>query len=324
MKNNKYFLIILFIFTSFLAFSDATDDSIVSKISRTDIKIGEKINLLIKIPNLKDVKILWEDLSYADSSVDIIDKKDFYKDKYLNIEINFTFFNPGEYKKFYFTIPISQKDGEMMYLTTDYYDISVKSTLTPEELETINKTEDPQKIVLRNEKTITDIPFTFKPYIIPIIIILGCILAGFVIYFIVYKILLKRKGKEVERPKLPPYQQFLSDIAKIDFKNNDARLEIENKLSILTETLKELIYREFDLNAPSETTRELITSLRQIDFNSDLIVAINTIFTEIDMIKFAKAEFQFDRLIFFLNIIKDFGQKVHNYYNEKNPQEVKK
>lgn len=325
MRDIKRILFLLiFVNIAFCFFAETTDDAIVTNISKTEIKIGEKINLTIKIPHIKDVKVLWEDISYSDSSVDVISKKDFYKADCLNFDIDFTFFNPGYYDDFNFTIPISQKDGEMLYLVTDKFDITVKGELTSQEVENLKKIDDPSKIILRKEKDIVSIKFNFSPYIKIIIIVLLIIAAGLVTYFVLYRLIFKKKGdnKGVAK-KLPPYENFLKNISMLCFDQNDARIITENKLSILTETLKELIYDEFSLNAPSETTRELIRSLRNLNFKEELIIEINNLFTEIDLIKFAKADYDYENLVSFLNKIKDLGSRINNYYKERNNSEEK-
>ena len=300
---------------SFL-FPDETEDFITknTKLTKTDIKIGEKINLTVKIPNLENAKVLWEDMTYTDASCDVLSKKEFYKDKLFNIDIEYTFFDAGTYKDFLFTIPISVKGGDVLYLTTNKYTINVASPLTNEEIENIKSILDPSKIELRKEKEQAKFNFVILPYLKVILIILFVILAGLVIYFFLYRKFGKLKGTEASVKKLPPYEQFLADISRIEFGINDSRIETENKLSLLTEILKELIYREYSLNAPSETTRELVTSLKQINFNDEILLEINRLFFEIDMIKFARSEYDYDGLVFFLGAIKSLGERINTIY----------
>jgi hypothetical protein len=326
MKINmiKKILVLFYLLLSFsFIFSEATGD-IIEKISKKEIKIGEKINLSLKIPKMKDVKVLWQDMSYSDTSADIISKKDFYKDDYLNLEIVFTFFSAGNYNKFFFTVPISKKDGEMVYLESDKFDINVKSPLTKEELENVKNLNDPSKIELRKEKEQAKFSFRFEPYVIIILIVLGVILIGLILYFVLYKQFMKKKNVKVQKKKLPPYEEFLASAAKVDFDMKEERIVIENKLSFLTEILKELIYNEYSLNAPSETTRELINSLQEINFDSEITVQINKLFQEIDMIKFAKSEYDYDKLVYFLSSIKNLGSNINNIYKAKIELEEKK
>jgi hypothetical protein len=299
-----------------IIFADVTEDFITdnTKLSKTEIRIGEKTNLTVKIPGLENAKVLWQDLTYTDSSADILSKKEYYKDKIFNLEIEFTFFKPGSYKDFLFTVPISVKGGDVLYLTTNKYTITVKSPMTDEEIENIKSMKDPSKIELRKEKEQAKFNFTFLPYVKIILIVVLILLIGLVLYFFLYKKFGRLKGSKVIEKKLPPYENFLANVAMIEFKIDDSRHDTENKLSLLTETLKELLYGEFDLNAPSETTRELVYSLKEINFNDDILLEINRLFLEIDMIKFARSSYDYDRLVFFLTSIKELGGKINNIY----------
>ncbi len=321
MKNRILFFIV-FINLSFMVFAESTDDKIVTNLSKNDVKIGEKILLTIKIPDLKNVKILWEDMTSSDNSVDVISTKDYYKGNSLNFEIEFTFFNAGFYDDFHFTIPVSQEE-EALYLVTDKFDITARGELTAEEIRNLKDIDDPSKIVLRKEKDIASIKFSFAPYLKIIIVIVSILLAGAVVYFILYKFIFKnKKGGSRQTQKLPPYENFLKNVALINFIPQDERVVTENKLSSLTEALKELIYDEYDLNAPSETTKELVRSLRDINFKDDITNEINTLYTEIDLIKFAKAPYDYDRLIMFLNRIKEIGGIINQDFRARN-NEVK-
>jgi len=312
----KKFLILYFILLSAIYINaDQTDDSIKSKISKTKIKLGEKITLNISIPgeNFKEYKIVWGELNSSNGKSETISQKDSYINKTLHLEIVFTFYEAGTFKDFTFTVPISIKDQEMMYLTTDKYEIEVSSPLTDEELENIKKIKDPSKIELKKEKLQEKMPFIFSGYIKIILIVLLIILIGLILYYIVYKMIFKNREGKIEQNKLSPYENFLAKLEIINFDKNDDRKTIELKLSELTEIVKELIFLEFALNAPSETTKELIYSLRNINFENNLILSIKSLLEEIDMIKFAKASYDFDRLIYQKEAIRKLGNNIHQY-----------
>jgi hypothetical protein len=324
--RKEIFLAILFLLNLSNVFPDSTEDFITknTKISKTDIRIGERINLIVKIPNLETAKVLWQEMTYSDSSADILTKKEYYKDKLFCIDIDFSFFDPGTYRDFIFTVPISVKGGDVLYLTTNKYTINVKSPLSNEEIENIKNIKDPSKIELRKEKEQAKFNFSFLPYLKIIVIILILLLIGTVIYFLLYRHFRKLKGTDVSERKLPPYEQFLLDISRVQFNLDDDRLEIENKLSDLTEILKELIYREYSLNAPSETTRELVSSLKEINFNDEILLEISRLFREIDMIKFARSDYEFDRMFFYLTSVKSLGEKINNIYKTQTVEKEKK
>lgn len=292
------------------------------KISKTEIKLGEKINLSIIMQNLENVSVLWEDMTSNYNKVDVLSKKSFYKNKNLYFEIEFTFFESGEYNDLSFTIPISQPSGEMLYLYSEKYNIKVNNPLSNEELETIRNIKEPSSIKLKKEKEQVNFPFYFSFYLKIILAIIFILIFALIIYYYLYKYIMKIRENDKSN-NIPPYQMFLVKLEKLLFKKIDDRKTIEIKLSELTEILKELIYKEFSLNAPFETTNELINSLKKINFDQSIISNLNDLLNEIDMIKFAKAPINFDRLLFYINSIKELGYKIHNYKLSLEPVENK-
>jgi len=292
-------------------FSDE-NNKIVTKISRKKIMIGEKIKLTVKISNLLNTNILWEEMSSSHSNVEIYSKNSFYKSDILNLEIIFSFFDEGTIKDFTFTIPLVSSEGELLYLNTSKYTIKVVNQLSEEEISNIKNIKDPSKIELKKEKKQAKIPYKFSFHIKIIILIIFLIFFGSLLYYILYKIIKKKLFKD-KNISIPPFDDFLREISIIDFLNTDDRKTIENKLSYLTEILKKLIYKEFSFNAVSETTTELIFSLRNINFKEDIITDIQNTLMEIDLIKFAKGNFDIKKLKFFIKSVKELGINIHNY-----------
>lgn len=307
-KIHKKFFFIFILFSIYISLFSIGKE----KISKTEIKIGEKITLIITMQDLENVSVLWEDLSSTYNNLDVISYKSSYKNKNLIFEIEFTFFESGEYNNLSFTIPISHPTEGMLYLYSENYNIKVNNPLTNEELEIIRNIKDPSSIEIKKEKEQANFPFYFSFYLKIILAIILIIISALIIYNFLYKYIMKFKNN-AENKKIPPYQMFLIKLEKLEFNKNDDRKTFEIKLSELTEILKELIYKEFSLNAPSETTNELIISLKKINFDQDIILLLNNILNEIDMIKFAKAPIKFDRLSFYIKSIKDIGYKIHNY-----------
>ena len=325
MKKYILYLIIYNLFLISTLFSNDDDNNIfgISKISKTYIKIGEKINLKIKIKNQNNAKlsideinkranILWEEIKVTDNKAEIYSTKDYHKDKYLILEINFTFFTSGEYNDFNFKIPMDNSSGKIIYINSENYKITVENPLTQQEILNLKTIKDPTKIELKKEKEQARIPFKYSFYILFFLFIIILVILGIFIYYFLIKFLKKKlKGEDIN--KIPPYQKFLIAISKIYFDEKDDRKTIEKKLSLLTEVLKELIYEDFSFNAPCETTRELIQSLRNNHIENTIILSINSLFNEIDMVKFAKAEINLDKLKYYIESIKDIGNNIHNY-----------
>ena len=171
----KYFFISLILAVLITSnYSQANNQSMPEKISKTEIKIGEKIDLKITAPDMKDTKVLWEEMYSAPLNATIFSKKDYFKDNNLYLEINFTLFDTGKHSDFYFTIPIIQANGEIAYITTESYTIIVINPLSDEEIENIKNIKDPSTIKLKNEKPQANMPFIFSFYIIAIYICYCC------------------------------------------------------------------------------------------------------------------------------------------------------
>ena len=172
--------------------------------------------------------------------------------------------------------------------------------------------KDPSKIKLKEEKPQAKINFNISFFVKIVFLVILLVIIGMILYYFLYKVIMKKKHSE-SIIKIPPYPKFLAHLEKISFNKKDDRNIIEKKLSELTEILKELIYEDFTFNAISETTTELLMSLREIDFDSNIADALKKNFDEIDMIKFAKAPVEFSNLNAYIQIIKKLGNKIHNY-----------
>ncbi|MBN2547399.1 MAG: hypothetical protein JXB50_16465 [Spirochaetes bacterium] len=313
MKKKAVFLFISLLFIIKL-YPDQTDDFIKSKISKTNIKLGEKIKLTVTITDekFKESKVFWNNLTFSNNKAEVLSYKDSYNNKTLSLEIIFTFYEAGNYKDFSLTIPVSSKDEELFNLITERYTIEVASPLSLEEIETIKKIKDPSKIELKKEKPQAKMPFRFSFYIKVILIILLIVLIGLLTYYFIYKLIFKSKEKHSQN-NLSPYENFLVKIEKLNFSINDDRKKVEIKLSQMSEILKELIFMEFSFNAPSETTNELILTLRNIYFDQNLIVRIKDILEETDLIKFAKAKYEIENLENKKETLKKLGTEIHQY-----------
>lgn len=303
----KIFLFFIFIL-SVINFFPIGKESI----SKKEIKIGEQINLTITIENLENVNVLWEDMNSTYNDIEIISKKHNIKGKNIAFVIIFTFFESGEYNNLSFTIPISQSNDEMLYLSTDEYDIKVNNPVSNEEIENIKNIKDPTSIKLKNEKEQANIPFYFSFFFKILLFITVLSIFTLIAYYYFYKYISRLQNNK-NSIKIPPYHNFLAKLETIIFNENDDRISIEKKLSELTEVFKELIYGEFSLNAPSETTNELLISLKKINLNHDFIKEIKLLLNEIDMIKFAKAAVIYERLSFIIRTIREFGKMIHDY-----------
>ncbi len=315
MKKTIISLIILFI--SFNLFSAEGNDVGKTTIDKTSIKIGEKITISNELFNIKDVKILWKDVTLSSDKGEIISYKDYYKANSLFLDVVVTFFEAGEYDNFYVTIPIVNSDNETLYFYSKETTISVIELLTAEEKANIEKAEQIPPDLLKPEKDIAPFNFNIKPYIWIIVLVIALIAIIIISIILIRKFSKRKKGPVIEKvKKSEPYEEFLSTIRGIEFNDSDERIVMETKLSLLSEALRGLINEEFLSGAYSETTRELIYSLRKINFDATLTNEINRIFNKLDMIKFAKAHVILDELNGYLSEIKKLGLDINDLYKQ--------
>jgi hypothetical protein len=316
-KKIKLFLAIINLLITFFIFSNESNEIGKTTINKTSIKIGEKITINNELFNIENVKVLWKDAVSSDKNGEIISYNDYYKSGSLFLDVVITFFEPGEYENFYITIPLATDDDEIIYFYSRETTINVGELLTTEEKASIEKAEQIPQDLLRKDKNIAPFNFNIKPYIWIIVLVI-IIVVIIIITIILIRKFIKKKKEPIKQKieKREPYQEFLSTIKNIDFKESDDRVATETKLSLLTEALRVLIHEEFLTGAYSETTRELILSLRKINFNAALTNDINRIFTKLDMIKFAKAPFLLTELENYLTEIENLGGNIDGLYKQ--------
>ena len=307
--------------------SEAAENVVTTAISLETFKIGKRVTLTTKITNLPDMKVLWQDVSKSDNKFDIISTRDHYEKKTrLVLEIVFTSFDAGIYEDVHFTIPLKDGQSEMTYLETKKYHIEVTEEITESDLNTmmsqIQSAQDLDKIELRpgsdreGAKCMEQahFGFNFKPYIKVILFIVMIILICGIAFYLLWTYLMKKKPSQEEEEKIPPFDKFVLDMETTEFVADDERIEAERKLSVLTSALKNLITGECRIRIVGDTTRELLSALKKHNFNTDWTNKINRSFGEIDMIKFAKADYTLPQLNMYKDEIRQLGYDIHQIY----------
>jgi len=130
-------------------------------------------------------------------------------------------------------------------------------------------------------------PFNFLKLLYSLLLLLLFVFLG---YF-----LLKRKKKKQEKEKqLPPYEEAMSALVKLDSSEYLVQNKSKEYYSQLTEIVKRYIHREVDNTALESTSDELIERLQahrnagHFDFDSVTIKNLDAIFKRADLVKFAK------------------------------------
>lgn len=193
MKELPIVIINLFLIFSLYPRSNEYNVKSSVTVSKSNILIGEKITMTVKVNDLNNVKVYWEELKSSYDNIEIYSKLDYYKNKILQMDIVFTFFEADKYDDLFFSIPIRTEEGDMLYIETPKININVKSPLSKEELENIKNISDPSNIALKKEKSQAKMPFYFSFYIKVLLILLFVLLLALISYYFFYKYFIKGK-----------------------------------------------------------------------------------------------------------------------------------
>lgn len=300
--------VFLVIFLSSLL-SSFSDNILNIELDKNKVKIGEKFKITVLVDTAEDYNVLSEieKIKYPLELLETVYKRE---NNYTAVEKTFSIFEDGFFSDLYFTVVFSYHSGKVIEYRSENFTIEVESYLSEDEKEALKNVGQPEKIQLRDAKGI----FKFRYYFSHIFIIIMIILLITLLILILYKILLKKIGKgrksNRETLKLSPFEKFIAEIERINT-DRDSKDELENKTSLLSEVFKDFIFNIMSFNAVSETTRELVQSLRESDIDSDLISNINSTLTGMDMVKFAKAEINAEKFIQFKSDIKEYGLKIN-------------
>lgn len=262
----------------FLIFSLKIHAQIRSSVDTTQIRIGEEIKYTIEVEaDSTDLVLFPEGQSFLPLEVIESYKVDttFEQAKYRLIKkYGLTQFDTGAY-----AIPPQKIVINEKVFSTD----SLK-------IEVLNVPVDTTKQKMYEIKPAIEVgssPFNFKKllyWLLPILV-----LAGLAIY-----LFRRKKRKEAEMQQLPPFEEALISLQKLDA----STLLLENRskdyYSQLTEIVKRYLDREIDDTALESTTDELIERLQlhkdsgNFEFDSETIKNLNSILKRADLVKFAK------------------------------------
>lgn len=319
--KKKFLWIIVALSISFTLFCEEKFPTKDFSLSKTEILLGEKINFQFSIvPNdeTKKYEILTEEFSIiAPFEILSIDYKKLGNNATL-VSGEMTSFTAGELKDINMSVPVSFSDGTVAIYQTDNQTFNVKPVLTKEEEEALKKIEDPSTIELRASLPQEKFRLYFEGWLIFILIVVVLAILAVIIYRIIIK---KLKSKTSDNQKesnplnnLSAYEKFLFMMETHCIYSAD-RKETEVNLSGMSCALKELITQTFNFetqsNAKSETTRELLHSMRRENIDDVLISNIGAVFNSMDMVKFAKANINQEVFDDYAKNIREFGNKIN-------------
>ncbi len=269
--------ILLFLLSiSFASFSQ----EVKVKVDTTNIRIGEQFlyeifindtaNVIVpeKLENLKNLEIL------EDRKIDTV-KNNMIK-QYL-----MTGFDSGAYY-----IPAQQIFIRNRAYITDSILINVATVA----VDTVKQKMFPIKAI-QKEPYIWD---DFAPYVIWVVLIFAFII-GLTYYLTNRRKKLKITEEEIIAA-LPPYEEAIERLQKLDQKLLWQNNEIKKYYSELTEIVRAYIEKELKVPALESTTDELVETLSDfnntntIDTSKETIKKLKSLLSEADLVKFAKSK----------------------------------
>ena len=144
--------------------------------------------------------------------------------------------------------------------------------------------------VIQSEPLVFD---DFKPYIIWVVLAL-LLIAGIIYFFVTRKKPIISEEEIIAA--LPPYEEAIERLQKLDNKLLWQNNEVKKYYSELTEIVRAYIERELKVPALEITTHELVEKLsdfnqaKTIDTSRETIKKLKALLSEADLVKFAKSK----------------------------------
>ena len=300
------------IFGSFLFVSGMVHAQISTSVDTTNIRIGEEIKYSIEVvADSTDLVLFPEGQSFLPLEMIESYKVDttYEQAKFRLIKrYGLTQFDSGAY-----VIPPQRIAINDKVYSTDSIFVEVADVVV-----------DTTKQKMFNIKPATDVGSSGIDFVnllywlIPILL-----LAAIAWYFF-----RKKKLKEAQEIELPPYEEALVSLKKLDESNLLNRNRSKDYYSQLTEIVKRYLDREIDETALECTSDELIERLQlhkdagNFDFNQETIQKLDQILKRADLAKFAKLELAQVQASADRNDIEEFITDTHEAVPEPTEEEL--
>ena len=280
-EKQQHFVVFFMMFF-IVFFNSSFGQQIKSAIDSTSIQIGEEIKLklsveveatdLVVFPETKSVGLLEVIASYK---IDTLKNKQKY---ILNKEYGLTQFDSGHYTIPQQKIIINSKTFLSDSIMVEVRDVAVDTT--KQKLFGI-------KPVIEVEKPSEGFPIWI------VYVLVGLMFLGAVLYLVFFR---KTKAERESENKLPPFEEALHNLTKLDSEGLLASNEYKKYYSELTEVLKKYLDEKVYDNALESTSEELITQLEllrdsgKLPISKEAIVKLNKVLQTSDLVKFAKSQ----------------------------------
>ncbi len=276
--NKKLVVIILFLVLKPLF---AQEVSLQVKVDTSKILIGDHVGFELMVKSRPPTEIILPEIKDSLGKFEIIqvgkiDTQRTSSDLVLKRKFRLTIFDSGYYFVPSLTI-LYLRSGVNQYasIQSDSIPIFVKGI-------EIDTTKD-----IKDIKGIIEVPYTFWDYLPYLIIVIGIIFFGYLVFFIIKR--RKKKGEVSEELKVPPHELALKELKKLDAEKLWQKGEVKLFHIRLTEIIRKYIERRFAINALEMISSEIIDSLGKIgEIEIGLLQKLQRSFQISDLVKFAK------------------------------------
>ncbi len=279
MKTRPLFLLILFLtFNAGLAFSQAVNVKVWTDTNK--ILIGDHLNFFVQVNSSPPTEIIFPEIKDSLGKLEIvqsfpIDTQMTGNEIKLQKKIVLTAFDTGN-----IFIPqlnilyLKKATNQYAAIFTDSIPIFVKGI-------EVDTSKD-----IKDIKGIIEVPLTFWDYFPYILIPIGILGLGYLIFF-----LMKRKGKKQAslEPKIPPHTEAMEALKQLDKEKLWQKGLVKEFHIRLTEIIRRYIERRFGIPALEMISNEIIQSLEnEISLDTGLTSKLHRSFEISDLVKFAK------------------------------------
>ena len=307
LHNARYAVIATCFLVGFTAQAQLT-----SGVDTTNIRIGEEIKYTVEVvADSPDLVLFPEGQSFLPLEMIESYKVDttFEQAKYRLIKkYGLTQFDSGSY-----TIPPQKIVINERVFSTDTIKIEVADVPV-----------DTTKQKMYEIKPFIEVgssPFNFLKllyWLVPLLLIVG---VGWYLFR-------RKKQREAREEQLPPYEEALASLQKLDASNLLKSRRSKDYYSQLTEIVKRYLDREIDDTALESTTDELIERLQlhkdagHFEFDSETIAKLNSILKRADLVKFAKMEIDQLQASTDRNAVEEIITETHEVVPEPTEEEL--
>jgi hypothetical protein len=316
LKNNRFIsfeTLMRNLSISLLLLGYVSSAQVSSSIDSTAIKIGEQITYTIEVMADSTDQVLFPE-GQSFMPLEMIESyaidTSFEQTKYRLVKkYGLTQFDSGKY-----TIPSQRVVINMNPFNTDSIKVEVADVLVD--------TTKQKMYEIKPAMEVKSPPFNLLMllyWLVPLMFIVG------LLYFYFKR---RKKKKEEEEKQLPPYEEALFALKKLDESHLLEEHRSKEYYSSLTEIIKRYLDKEIDDNAMESTSDELIDRLQlhkdagHFDFDNVTIQKLDTILKRADLIKFAKMREKEGQAVVDRNVVEEILNETKEIIPELSEEEL--